>query len=184
MHQLTQKSKPASNAAEIVGYMPKRGDFEVEFDNDLELLLADLEFNEDDSTEERSMKLQLIDVYNERLGERIKRKEFVISRKLLDLKEQARLDRSRSKEEKEIFSMMKSFARYSTQEEHEGLVMGIVREKLIRQKLEDLYELRSKGYRAIAAGSEVEEHRRREGKSRPREEEKGVPIQTKRKIKR
>ena len=28
--------------AEIVGYMPKRGDFEVEYDNDAELLLAEL----------------------------------------------------------------------------------------------------------------------------------------------
>ena len=29
--------------------MPKRGDFEVEFDHEAELLLAEMEFNEDDS---------------------------------------------------------------------------------------------------------------------------------------
>ena len=29
--------------------MPKRGDFQVENDNDLEMILADLEFNDDDS---------------------------------------------------------------------------------------------------------------------------------------
>ena len=29
--------------------MPRRGDFEVEYDNDAELLLAEMEFNEDDS---------------------------------------------------------------------------------------------------------------------------------------
>ena len=32
--------KNGSSPAEIVGYMPKRGDFEVEYDNDAELLLA------------------------------------------------------------------------------------------------------------------------------------------------
>ena len=34
---------------QIVGYMPKIGDFEVQFDNDAQLLLAEMEFNEDDS---------------------------------------------------------------------------------------------------------------------------------------
>ena len=32
------------NASEIVGYMPLRGDFDVEYDNDAELLLAEMEF--------------------------------------------------------------------------------------------------------------------------------------------
>lgn len=36
------------NGAEIVGYMPKRGDFDIEFDNDAELLLAEMEFSEED----------------------------------------------------------------------------------------------------------------------------------------
>lgn len=41
--------KTGTNPAEIVGYMPKRVDFEVEFDNDAQLLLAEMEFNDDDS---------------------------------------------------------------------------------------------------------------------------------------
>lgn len=71
--------------------MPKRRDFEVEYDNDAELLLAEMEFNDDDSEEEKQMKFRLIDIYNHKLDERIKRKEFVITRGLLDLKEQMRL---------------------------------------------------------------------------------------------
>lgn len=127
--------KPGSNPAEIVGYMPKRGDFEVEYDNDAELLLAEMEFNDDDSEEEKKMKFRLIDIYNHKLTERIRRKEFVISRKLLDLKEQSRLDKTRTKEEKEIYNMMKVFARFSTAEDHEKLVQGILKEKQIRQRL-------------------------------------------------
>ena len=34
-----------ASASEIVGYMPLRGDFDFEFDNEAELLLAELEFN-------------------------------------------------------------------------------------------------------------------------------------------
>lgn len=46
----------------------------------------------------------------------------MISRKLLDIKEQIRLDKTRTKEEKEIYNMMKVFARFSNPEEHEKLV--------------------------------------------------------------
>jgi transcriptional adapter 2-alpha len=31
--------------------MPKRGDFEHEYDNDAELILAEMEFNDEDSAE-------------------------------------------------------------------------------------------------------------------------------------
>lgn len=53
------------------------------------------------------MKFRLMDIYNHKLTERIKRKKFVIERKLLDLKEQNRLDKTRTKEEKEIYNLMK-----------------------------------------------------------------------------
>lgn len=33
----------------IIGYMPKRGDFDHEYDADADTLLADLEFFEDDT---------------------------------------------------------------------------------------------------------------------------------------
>jgi transcriptional adapter 2-alpha len=41
VHNISAANKNGgTNPAEIVGYMPKRGDFEVEYDNDAELLLA------------------------------------------------------------------------------------------------------------------------------------------------
>ena len=36
--------------------MPKRGDFEHEYDNDAELILAEMEFNDEDSPEIVKMK--------------------------------------------------------------------------------------------------------------------------------
>jgi transcriptional adapter 2-alpha len=97
-----------------VGYLPKRREFEVDYDNDAELLLAELEFNEDDNEEDIRTKFRIIDIYNSKLDERIRRKDFVIDRKLLDLKEQNHIDRNRTKEEKEIYNMMKAFQRFNT----------------------------------------------------------------------
>lgn len=81
-----------NNASEIVGFMPKRGDFDIEYDNDAELLLAEMEFNEDDKESDKQMKFKLLDIYNARLDERLKRKKFVIERNLLDLQKQNNLD--------------------------------------------------------------------------------------------
>ena len=137
-NQQSSSLKNNANAAEIVGYMPKRGDFEVEYDNDAELLLAEMEFNDDDTEEEKSMKFKLMEIYNQKLSERLRRKEFVISRKLLDLKEQTRIEKARTKEEKEIYNMMKVFSRFNSADEHEKLVSGIIRERQIRQRIEEL----------------------------------------------
>ena len=69
---------------------------------------------------------------------------------MLDLKEQIRLEKTRTKEEKEIYNMMKVFARFSSPEEHEQLVQGIIKEKQIRVRIEELKEFKKKGFRCIA----------------------------------
>jgi len=85
-----------------------------------------------------------LEIYNKRLDERIKRKNFVIDRGLLDLKKQNHLDRTRSAEEKEIYNVMKIFARFQSEEEHEKLVQNIVRERALRRRIEEL-----KAYRQL-----------------------------------
>lgn len=62
----------------------------------------------------------------------------MIDRGLLDLKRQNHLDRTRSTEEKEIYNLMKIFARFQTEEEHEKLVQNIVRERNLRRRIEEL----------------------------------------------
>ena len=57
-----------------------------------------MEFNDDDTEEEKEMKFRLIDIYNKKLTERIKRNEFVISRKILDTKEQSKVEKAKNKE--------------------------------------------------------------------------------------
>ena len=45
-----------------------------------------MEFNDDDKDYEIEMKMKVLEIYNLRLDERNKRKEFVISRDLLNIK--------------------------------------------------------------------------------------------------
>ena len=103
---------------EVIGYLPKRGDFDQEYDMDAELLLADMEFFEEDTEEQIQLKNSVIELYNARLDERIRRKKFVIERGLLDLKRTQKYERKRSKEEREIINSMKIFARFNTEEDH------------------------------------------------------------------
>ncbi len=93
---------------------------------------------DDDKESEIQMKYKVLDIYNARLDERIKRKKFVIERGLLDFNKQNNLDKSRTKEEKEIYNLMKVFARFNTADDHEKLVQGIIKEKQIRQRIEEL----------------------------------------------
>ena len=129
----------------MLGYLPKRGDFEQEYDMDAELLLADMEFFEDDTPENVELKNSVIELYNARLDERIRRKKFVIERGLLDLKKVQKFERKKSKEEREIINQMKIFARFNTKDDHERLVESMMKERLLRETIQQLKYFKGKG---------------------------------------
>lgn len=68
---------------------------------------------------------------------------------MLDLKKQNNLDRIRSKEEREIHNLLKIFARFNTPDDHEKLVQGIYREKILRQKIEELRHYKKIGLKSF-----------------------------------
>lgn len=51
---------------ELCGYNFKRQEFEIEYDNDAEQLLADMEFKETDTDAERELKVRVLHVYSKR----------------------------------------------------------------------------------------------------------------------
>ena len=82
------------------------------------------------------MKKNILQIYNERLDERERRKDFVIDRDMLNLKRLSVLDKFQTKEEKEIYNLMKPFARFNEIDEHEKLVQGIIKERKLRAYME------------------------------------------------
>lgn len=95
------------------------------------------------------MKKKILEIYNKRLDERIKRKKFVVERGLLDLKKQNILDRTKTKEEKEIYNVLKVFARFQTPDEHDKQVQNIVKERELRRRIEELLAYKRLGLKTF-----------------------------------
>ena len=102
--------------------MPLRGDFDYEHENDAELLLADMEFNEDDEENFIKTKYEVLKIYYQKLKERKKRKEFIISRNKLNFEKNFLKEKQMTSLEREIRNELKPYERFISYEEHEELV--------------------------------------------------------------
>ena len=159
---LPSKPKPKSGLGHLVGYIPNRGDFDQEYENDAELILADMEFKEEDTRWERELKLKVLEVYCSKLDARSERKKFILERGLLERKE-----RKRGKEEREIWNNMRVFARFHSAEEHEQFIQGLANEARLRRRIERLQQWRVNGVKSLKEGERFEEEKkRREDKKR------------------
>lgn len=143
----SSKPKPSKDEVpwlmRISGYNPKRHEFDPEYDNEAEQLLADLEFKENDSEEEHELKLRVLRIYSKRLDERQRRKKFIIERDLLYPSE---LENTLSQEEKNIWRHYDAFMRFHSKQEHEELLEAIISEHRILKKIKELKEARAAGY--------------------------------------
>ena len=125
---------------EVIGYYPKRRDFDSEHDPEAEYYIADLEFEDDDTERDIELKKGILEIYNIRLSERIRRKNFLIDHGILDLEKNAQIEK-RPKEEIEVRKKLAKFARLMTPEKHEELIRNIMKLRDIkcrRKILEDL----------------------------------------------
>lgn len=129
--------------SEFAGYMPLRKDFEIEYENDIEMYLADLEFYEDDKAEDIEIKLKQLEVYNKVLDEREERKTFVIERWPIELANEKKYKNNII--EKTIYQALKPYARLLPPDQHLALFEGLVKEYILKLKLEELKEAQSKG---------------------------------------
>jgi len=161
---------------DLNGFIPLREDFDVEHENDAEILLADMEFFPDDHPSERELKLQVVRIYNAKLAERDKRKRFVIDRRLIDFKKQQQLDRRRSKEERELVARLRMFARFHSPEEHEALVDGLIKAKKLRQQIAVYQHYRRMGIRTLDQARQYEiDRKKREAEIKARKQREGAP---------
>lgn len=141
-------SRPVNT--DLSNYMPLRGEFEVEWDNDAENTIKDIIFENDDTQEEREAKLRLLELYNERLDERYKKRRFVLERNLHEWKTIREKEKKRTKEEKEIHNKVKKFMSMMSMEEYEQFVASLVEEKALIQKIKEFQEYRKNGIRTFA----------------------------------
>jgi transcriptional adapter 2-alpha len=136
--------------------MPLRGDFDLEYDNDAEVVIADMDFQEGEHSTETELKLKILEIYNAKLDERERRKAFVIERGLLDYKRLLAIERRRPKDEREVYDAFRPFARFNTPQEHEDLVRGVILEQRLRKRIAQLQEYRRNGIRSLAEAHEYD----------------------------
>ncbi|CDH53207.1 ada2p [Lichtheimia corymbifera JMRC:FSU:9682] len=141
---------------EIQGYMPRRFEFETEYENDAEQYVKDMVFNDDDTQEEIDLKLMVLDIYNSRLDRRAERKRLIFERGWLDFKKMQAAERRRSKEEREVYNRTRVFCRLQTASDYEMLVQGLVREQQLRDRISILQEWRKAGLTSLRQGEQYE----------------------------
>lgn len=165
-----KKPNSSGNEAPLVelsGYNVKRQEFDPEYDNDAELLLAEMEFKDTDLEDERELKLRVLRIYSKRLDERKRRKDFILERNLLYPNP---FEKDLSPEERAICRRYDVFMRFHTKEEHEDLLQTIITEHRTLKRIQELKDARAAGCRTSAEADrylkqkrkrEVEENARR-----------------------
>ncbi|KAL0076687.1 Homeodomain-like DNA binding domain-containing transcription factor [Phycomyces blakesleeanus] len=144
---------------EIQGYMPRRFEFETEYENEAEQSVKDMVFNDEDTQEEIDLKVMVLDIYNSRLDRRVERKKMIFERGWLDFKKQQALERKRQKEEREIYQKTRVFCRLQTPEDYEMFVQGLVKEQQLRDRIATLQEWRQAGLTSFRQGEQYEQEK-------------------------
>lgn len=97
--------------------MPLRDEFEYEHENEAEILLQEIVNREEDTEEDDQLKFNLLELYNRRIKERNKRREFLIDRDKLDLEKMINDFSQMPSIEREVRYELMKFERFLSKEE-------------------------------------------------------------------
>lgn len=164
---LPPKTKPTASVPschEIQGYMPGRLEFETEHANEAEEAVQLMQFDPGDGINPRTgelepemeLKLTVMDIYNARLTQRVDRKKVIFEHNLLDYRVNSKLEKNRSKEERDILNKAKPFARMMNHDDFESFCQGLVDELNLRQAITQLQEWRNLRIGDLRSGEKYE----------------------------
>ncbi len=144
--------------------MPGRLEFETEYANEAEEAVQHMQFDPGDGLNpktgelepEMELKLTVMDIYNSRLTQRVDRKKVVFEHNLLDYRENTKIEKKRSKDEKELVQKAKPFARMMNGIDFEDFCQGLVDEQNLRQAISQLQDWRSLKIGDLRSGEKYE----------------------------
>ena len=151
----------AMHGHDLAGFMPRRGDFDIEWDNDAEKLLEDMEFLANDTAEDRALKVKVLAIYNSRLDTREQRKKFLVDRGLLDYRKHHQEQNKLPADERDLKNRMRLFARFQSPEKHDELVQDILKAKRLRKEIACLQMYRRMGFTSMVDAERFELDRNR-----------------------
>jgi transcriptional adapter 2-alpha len=135
------------NACNTLGYCPKRNEFDVEYKNDAEIELMEIEYKENDSQNVNDMYDKILYNYNTIIDKREERKNFVLNKDLFDVKKQIMKEKKLSREDRDIYQSIKQNIKFLTNEEFQGYLEGIILEKNLKSRLNQLLYYYKLGYK-------------------------------------
>lgn len=164
---LQAKTKPTASLPschEIQGYMPGRLEFETEYANEAEEAVQHMQFDSGDGLNARTgemepemeLKLTVMEIYGFRLTQRVERKRVVFEHDLLDYRENTKMEKRRSKEEKDLLQRAKPYARIMNRDDFEAFTQGLVDELNLRQAIAQLQEWRAMRIGDLRSGEKYE----------------------------
>lgn len=167
---LQPKTKPTASVPschEIQGYMPGRLEFETEYANEAEEAVQLMQFDPGDGINPRTgelepemeLKLTVMEIYNCRLTQRAERKKVIFEHNLLDYRENSKIEKKRSKEERDLINKAKPFARMMNREDFENFCQGLIDELNLRQAIAQLQEWRSMRIGDLKSGEKYEQEK-------------------------
>jgi transcriptional adapter 2-alpha len=161
------KQKPTASVPschEVQGYMPGRLEFETEYANEAEEAVQHMQFEPGEVTNPRTgemdpemeLKLTVMHIYNDRLTARATRKKIIFQHGLLEYRKNAALDKKRTKEEREVFSKAKPFARMTNQANFKTFCEGVELEHNLRAAITQLQDWRRMKIGDLKSGEKYE----------------------------
>lgn len=167
---LQPKTKPTASVPachDIQGYMPGRLEFETEYANEAEEAVQLMQFDPGDGVNPRTgelepemdLKLTVMEIYNDRLEQRVDRKKVILEHNLLDYRENSKLEKKRTKEEKDVVNRAKPFARTMNHDDFQSFCQGLVDEINLRQAISQLQEWRRVKIGDLRTGEKYEQEK-------------------------
>ncbi|EON96710.1 putative transcriptional adapter 2 protein [Phaeoacremonium minimum UCRPA7] len=167
---LQPKTKPTASVPschEIQGYMPGRLEFETEYANEAEEAVQLMQFDPGDGLNPRTgelepemeLKLTVMEIYNCRLTQRVERKKVIFEHNLLDYRENSKVEKKRTKEERDVLNKAKPFARMMNHDDFESFCQGLLDELNLRQAITQLQEWRSMRIGDLRSGEKYEQEK-------------------------
>ncbi|KAJ3449487.1 transcriptional adapter 2-alpha [Anaeramoeba flamelloides] len=152
-------SHQKTSFGDVSGFMPKRKDFEMEYDNDSEKITRNMGFT--DNKISWPLKYQLLRGLNERLEERNRRKEIVINMglsypKKLKIKSYDQIEKISQKEKKFRKNFRKFIRCFDNLQSFETTQQSLFDEFKLKIEIQRLSEWRSFGIKSIENGKKFE----------------------------
>ena len=104
----------------------------------------------DEDPADLGLKLAVLDMYEERLDRRARKKHFLFERNLVDYRRNLAAERRRPKEERELLARVKHFATMQTAEDFETFYAGLCYEEALKRAVRQLQQYRRMGVTTLA----------------------------------